>query len=81
VAADALQTHGEAAEFLATVQQAHYLFTSRPTSARCWTAAPAGIGCLCWTSTRDRGHGRVELPSLKAVSVAGVHLPPRRAGH
>jgi hypothetical protein len=39
VTADALHTHADAAEFLVTVKQAHYLFTVRPTSPGCWAAA------------------------------------------
>jgi hypothetical protein len=44
VAADALQTHAEAAEFLVTQEQATTCSRSRPTSPSCWTAAPACPG-------------------------------------
>jgi predicted transposase YbfD/YdcC len=77
VTADALQTHREAAEFLVTDKQAHYLFTvkaNQPTLLdRCarlpWHQAPV------LDRTRDRAHGRVELRTLKAVSVAGFGFP------
>ena len=77
ITADALQTHREAAEFLVAVKQAHYLFTvkaNQPTLLdRC--------ACLPWhhvpvlDRTRDRAHGRIELRTLKAVSVAGFGFP------
>jgi predicted transposase YbfD/YdcC len=77
VTADALQTHREAAEFLVAGKQAHYLFTvkaNQPTLLdRCarlpWHRVPV------LDRTRDRGHGRVELRTLKAVSVSGFGLP------
>jgi predicted transposase YbfD/YdcC len=77
VTADALQTHPQAAEFLVTSKQAHYLFTvkaNRPTLLdRCaaipWHDVPVG------DRTRDRGHGRVELRTLKVVSVQGLGFP------
>jgi predicted transposase YbfD/YdcC len=77
ITADALQTHPEAAEFLVTRKHAHYLFqvkANQPTLlARCQ--------CLPWhrvpelDRTRDRGHGRVELRTLKAVSVRHFGFP------
>jgi predicted transposase YbfD/YdcC len=77
VTADALQTHPEAAEFLVTRKQAHYLFVvkaNQPTLlARC-----AG---LPWhrvsvaDRTRDRGHGRLEVRTLKAVTVGHFGFP------
>jgi predicted transposase YbfD/YdcC len=77
VTADALQTHREAAEFLVTGKQAHYLFTvkaNQPTLLdRCARLAWHRIPVL--DRTRDRGHGRVELRTLKAVSVAGFGFP------
>jgi predicted transposase YbfD/YdcC len=77
VTADALQTHPEAAEFLVRHKQAHYLFVvkaNQPTLLeRCaslpWHRVPVG------DRTRDRGHGRVELRTLKAVSVSHVSFP------
>jgi predicted transposase YbfD/YdcC len=77
VTADALQTHPQAAEFLVTSKQAHYLFTvkaNQPTLLdRCaaipWHDVPVG------DRTRDRGHGRVELRTLKVVSVQGLGFP------
>jgi predicted transposase YbfD/YdcC len=77
VTADALQTHPEAAEFLVGVKQAHYLLVvkaNQPTLLdRCarlpWHRVPVA------DRTRDRGHGRVELRSLKAVSVRHFGFP------
>jgi hypothetical protein len=77
VTADALQTHPEAAEFLVGVKQAHYLLmvkANQPTLLdRCarlpWHRVPVA------DRTRDRGHGRVELRSLKAVSVRHFGFP------
>lgn len=77
VTADALQTHPQAAEFLVTHKHAHYLFTvkaNQPTLlARCaslpWHRVPVG------DRTRNRGHGRVELRTLKVVSVNGFGFP------
>jgi hypothetical protein len=82
VTADALQTHREAAEFLVTSKQAQYLFTVKANQPalldRCahlpWHRVPV------LDRTRDRAHGRVELRTLKAVSVAGFAFPtPRRS--
>jgi predicted transposase YbfD/YdcC len=77
VTADALQTHAGAAEFLVVGKQAHYLFTVKANQpallARCtrlpWHRVPV------LDRTRDRGHGRVELRTLKVVSVAGFGFP------
>jgi predicted transposase YbfD/YdcC len=77
VTADALQTHPEAAEFLVTGKRAHYLFqvkANQPTLlARCqrlpWHRVPV------LDRIRDRGHGRVELRTLKAVSVRHFGFP------
>jgi predicted transposase YbfD/YdcC len=77
VTADALQTRREAAEFLVTVKQAHYLFTvkaNQPTLlARCAHLPWHNVPVL--DRTRDRAHGRVELRTLKAVTVAGFTFP------
>jgi predicted transposase YbfD/YdcC len=77
VTTDALQTHPEAAEFLVTGKQAHYLFVvkaNQPTLLdRCqrlpWHRVPE------LDRTRDRGHGRVEVRTLKAVSVHQFGFP------
>jgi predicted transposase YbfD/YdcC len=77
VTADALQTHPEAAEFLVSKKHAHYLFqvkANQPTLL-------AGCQRLPWhrvpvaDRTRDRGHGRVELRTLKAVTVHRFGFP------
>jgi predicted transposase YbfD/YdcC len=71
VTADALHTHPDAAEFLVADKQAHYLFcvkANQPTLlARCrrlpWHRVPVA------DRTRNRGHGRIEHRTLKAVTV------------
>jgi predicted transposase YbfD/YdcC len=77
VTADALQTHADAAEFLVTDKQAHYLFTVKANQPmlldRCVRLPWHRIPVL--DRTRDRGHGRVEHRSLKAVSVRHVGFP------
>jgi predicted transposase YbfD/YdcC len=77
VTADALHTHADAAEFLVAGKQAHYLLTvkaNQPTLLdRCvrlpWHHVPV------LDRTRDRGHGRVELRTLKAVTVHHFGFP------
>jgi predicted transposase YbfD/YdcC len=77
VTADALQTHPAAAEFLVTGKQAHYLFcvkANQPTLLdRCaglpWHRVPV------LDRTCDRGHGRVEVRTLKAVTVNHFGFP------
>jgi predicted transposase YbfD/YdcC len=77
ITADALQTRPQAAEFLVTRMHAHYLFTvkaNQPTLLdRCqrlpWHRVPV-LDC-----TRDRGHGRIELRTLKAVTVGHFGFP------
>jgi predicted transposase YbfD/YdcC len=77
VTADALQTHPDAAEFLVTQKQAHYLLVvkaNQPTLLdRCarlpWHHVPV------LDRTRDRGHGRVELRTLKVVTVHHFGFP------
>jgi hypothetical protein len=77
VTADALQTHPDAAEFLVTDKQAHYLFVvkaNQPTLlARCerlpWHRVPV------LDRTRDQAHGRIEVRTLKAVTVHHVGFP------
>jgi predicted transposase YbfD/YdcC len=77
VTADALHTHPAAAEFLVATKQAHYLFTvkaNQPTLLdRCAGLAWHRVPEL--DRTRDRAHGRVELRTLKAVSVRGFGFP------
>jgi DDE_Tnp_1-associated len=77
ITADALQTHAEATEFLVTHKRAHYLFqvkANQPTLlARCerlpWHRVPV------LDRTGDRGHGRVEMRTLKAVTVGRFGFP------
>jgi predicted transposase YbfD/YdcC len=77
VTADALHTHADAAEFLVTVKQAHYLLivkANQPTLLdRCARLPWHRIPVL--DRTRDRGHGRVELRTLKAVTVHHFRFP------
>jgi predicted transposase YbfD/YdcC len=77
ITADALHTHADAAEFLVTGKQAHYLFVvkaNQPTllercAALAWHNVPVA------DRTRDRGHGRIEIRTLKAVSVRHFGFP------
>jgi predicted transposase YbfD/YdcC len=77
VTADALHTHPDAAEDLVTGKRAHYLLVvkaNQPTLLdRCtrlaWHRVPVA------DRTRDRGHGRVELRTLKAVTVHHFGFP------
>ena len=77
VTADALHTTREAAEFLVTLKHADYLFTvkaNRPALLeRCQRLAWHQVPVL--DRTRDQGHGRVEIRTLKAVSVRGFGFP------
>jgi hypothetical protein len=77
VTADALQTHADAAQFLVTVKQGDYLFcvkANQPTLlARCQRLAWHQVPEL--DRTRDQAHGRVEIRTLKAVSVRGFGFP------
>jgi predicted transposase YbfD/YdcC len=76
VTADALQTHAEAAEFL-VAKQAHYLLVvkaNQPTLLdRCARLAWHRVPVL--GRTRDRAHGRIELRTLKAVTVNHFGFP------
>jgi predicted transposase YbfD/YdcC len=73
VTCDALQTHAEAATFLVDLKHADYLFVvkaNQPTLLeRCarlpWQQVPV------LDRTRDQAHGRVEIRTLKAISVRG----------
>ena len=77
VTADALHTHADAAEFLVTGKQAHYLLVvkaNQPTLlARLkrlpWQRVPVA------DRTRDRGHGRIEHRTLKVVTVRHFGFP------
>ena len=77
VTADALHTHPGAAEFLVTGKQAHYLFTVKANQPilldRCERLAWHHVPVL--DRTRDCAHGRVELRTLKAVTVNHFGLP------
>ena len=81
VTADALQTHPDAAEFLVTGKQAHYLLSSRPTSPRCWTDAPAwpGIASPSWTAPATAATAASSCaPSRPSPSTtSGSRTPPR----
>jgi hypothetical protein len=77
VTADALHTHPGAAEFLVTGKQAHFLFVvkaNQPTLlARCaalpWHRVPV------LDRTRDQAHGRIQVCTLKAVTVGHLGFP------
>jgi predicted transposase YbfD/YdcC len=77
ITADALQTHPQAAEFLVTHKHAHYLFqvkANQPTLlARCAGLPWHRVAVL--DRTRDRGHGRIEHRTLKAVTVGHFGFP------
>jgi predicted transposase YbfD/YdcC len=77
ITTDALQTHPEAAEFLVANKQAHYLFVVKANQPalldRCQRLAWHRVPVL--DRTRDRGHGRIELRTLKAVSVHHFGFP------
>jgi len=81
ITADALHTHPSTAEFLVTGKQAHYLLVvkgNQPTLlARCaaipWQDVP--VADRTRDRTRDRAHGRIELRTLKAVTVGHVGFP------
>jgi DDE_Tnp_1-associated/Transposase DDE domain len=77
VTAEALHTHPDAAEFLVTGKQAHYLFTvkaNQPTLlARCQRLPWHHVPVL--DTTGDRGHGRIEHRTLKAVTVHHFGFP------
>jgi predicted transposase YbfD/YdcC len=74
VTADALYTHADAAEFLVACKLAHYLRANQPMLlARCARLAWHRVPVL--DRTRDRAHGRVELRTLKAVTVNHVGFP------
>jgi hypothetical protein len=85
VTADMLHTHA-AAEFLVTSKQAHYLLAVKANQPslldRCVGLPWPDVSVL--DRTRDRAHGRVELRTLKAVTVRGFafpHAAQGRPGH
>jgi predicted transposase YbfD/YdcC len=78
VTADALHTQGGHAEFLVTGKNAHYIFIVKKNQPGLyaqlkrlpWRQVPAGA------RQHDRGHGRDEHRTLKAVTVAaGLAFP------
>ena len=77
VTADALQTHRDAAEFLVVAKRAHYLLAvkaNQPTLLkRCAELAWHRVPVL--DRTRDQAHGRVEIRTLKAVTVHHFGFP------
>jgi predicted transposase YbfD/YdcC len=77
VTADALHTHREHADWLVAEKHADYLFTvkaNQPTLLdRCEGLAWHNVPEL--DRTRDHAHGRVEIRTLKAVSVRGFGFP------
>ena len=77
VTADALHTHADAAEFLVTGKQAHYLLVVKANQPllldRCARLPWHRIPVL--DRTRDRGHGRIEHRTLKVVTVGHVGFP------
>jgi predicted transposase YbfD/YdcC len=76
VTADALHTTREAAEFLVTSSTWTTCSRSRPTGPPCWSAASGWWHQVpVLDRTRDQAHGRVEIRTLKAVSVRGFGFP------
>ena len=77
VTADALQTHRDAAEFLVVAKRAHYLLAvkaNQPTLLkRCAELAWHRVPVL--DRTRDQAHGRIEIRTLKAVTVHHFGFP------
>jgi predicted transposase YbfD/YdcC len=77
VTADALHTQRAHADWLVTAKHAHYLFivkANQPTlHTRCQRLAWHRVPVL--DRTRDHAHGRVELRTLKVVSVGGFGFP------
>ena len=77
ITADALHTHADTAEFLVSQKQARYLLVvkaNQPTLLeRCAVLAWHNVPVA--DRTRDRGHGRVEIRILKAVSVRHFGFP------
>jgi predicted transposase YbfD/YdcC len=77
VTADALHAHAEAAQFLVTTKGADYLFTVKANQPillnRCARLAWQQVPVL--DRTRHRAHGRVEIRTLKAVTVRGLGFP------
>jgi hypothetical protein len=80
VTADALQIHRDAAEFLVSSKQVDDLFTVKANQPLLWgrCARSAWHQVPVLDRTRDRARGRVELRTLKAVSVGGFGFPTAR---
>jgi predicted transposase YbfD/YdcC len=80
VTADALHTQCAAAEFLVTGKQADYVFIVKGNQP----GLHAQLVGLPWRAipvldrTRDQGHGRVELRTLKVATVPGLGFPHAR---
>jgi predicted transposase YbfD/YdcC len=73
ITADALHTHADAAEFLVTGKQAHYLFVVKANQPTLLERCAA----LAWHNipVADRGRDRIEIRSHKAVSVRYFGFP------
>jgi predicted transposase YbfD/YdcC len=77
VKADAMHTQREATEFLVTQKQADYLLIVKGNQP----ALHDQLRALPWRDipvldrTRDQGHGRVEIRTLKAATVDGLDFP------
>jgi predicted transposase YbfD/YdcC len=73
ITADALHTHADAAECLVTGKQAHYLFVVKANQPTLLERCAA----LAWYNipVADRDHGRIEIRTLKAVSVRHFGFP------
>jgi hypothetical protein len=77
VTADAMHTQREAAEFLVTRKQPDYLLLVKGNQP----VLHAQLKALPWRDipvldrTRDQGHGRVEVRTLKVATVPGLSFP------
>jgi predicted transposase YbfD/YdcC len=77
VTADAMHTQHQAAEFLVTQKHADYLLIVKGNQP----GLHGQLRALPWRDipvldrTRDRGHGRVELRTLKVATVGGLGFP------
>jgi DDE_Tnp_1-associated len=76
-----LQTHPDAACFLVTAKQAHYLFTVKATSPSCWTAALVwpGTWSPSWTAPATAPTAASSCAPSR-LSPSTLRLPPRRPG-
>jgi hypothetical protein len=82
VTADALQTHPDAATFLVTAKQAHYMFQVKATSPPCWRGAPAcpGTASPCWTAPQIATMAAWKRAPSRPSPSATLGSP-RRLGH